>query len=239
MDNLVNAKNCTDCSNCPKVEWAELDQAGLGQLAVNVRKFNYQTGQTIFNQSDDPLGIYCISQGKILLCQYDQFGNEIGFGVAYQGETIGWRSFFAGEGHSATALALSPCKICLIPQYTLGKLLGDYPGLARRFLETLARDRGPTQSLLLRNPRLPARVRLINLLLIFGNHTNHPDKNGELRFGLPINRQQIASLIGVRAETLSRTIAILRAESLAFFKDRQVRIPNYDHLVFEANKDKP
>lgn len=238
MDNLLTAKTCYNCDNCPKVEWSELDSAGLVKLMTAVRKFSFKPGETIFNQSDAPDGIYCISRGKILLCQHDSFGNEIGFGVAYQGETVGWRSFFAEENHSATALALTPCKICLIPKHTLQQLLGDYPGLARRFLGTLARDRGPTQSLLLRNPRLPARVRLINLLLIFGNSTHVPGKNAEIRFNLPINRQQIASLIGVRAETLSRTIAVLRAENLAIFKDREVRITNYDHLVFEANKDK-
>lgn len=238
MGNLPNLRNCTACENCSRVEWSELDQTGLLQLAATVRKSVYKPGEAIFNQSDAPAGIYCISQGKVLLCQYDMFGNEIGFGVAYQGETVGWRSFFARENHSATALALAPCKICLIPKPTVRRLLKGYPGLARRFLTTLARDRGPTQSLLLRNPRLPARVRLINLLLIFGNHTNAPDSNGELRFDLPINRQQVASLIGVRAETLSRAIAALREENLAIFKDREVIIPNYSHLVFEANKDK-
>jgi CRP/FNR family transcriptional regulator len=238
MDYRPHVKTCSDCGTCLKVEWSELDQAGLEQLASSLRTFYYQPGEVIFHQSDAPQGIYCIDQGKILLCQYDFFGNEIGFGVAYQGETVGWRSFFARENHSATARALTSCRICLIPEDTIHRLIRGYPALAQRFLRTVARDRGPTESLLLRNPRLPARIRLINLLLIFCNNTYKPNKDGEMMFRLPINRQQLASLIGVRSETLSRTIAILRKEGLARFHDREVTIANHDRLVHESNRDK-
>ena len=237
-DCLLNAKTCADCDTCPKVEWAELDRAGLQQLVNSLKTNNYQPGEAIFNQSDAPQGIYCIGQGKILLCHYDSFGNEIGFRVAYQGETVGWRSFFAQENHSATALALTPCTICLVPQKTVHRLVRSYPVLARNFLKTVARDRGPTESLILRNPRLSARIRLINLLLIFCNNTNKPNTKGEEKFHLPINRQQLASLIGVRTETVSRMIAALKDEGLARFHGREVRIANYGRLVYESNRDK-
>ena len=238
IDYHPSMKTCADCDTCLKVEWSELDRGGLEQLANSLKTFYYQPGEAIFHQSDAPEGIYCIGQGKILLCQYDSFGNEIGFGMAYQGETLGWRSFFARENHTATALALTPCRICLVPKSTVHRLIRGYPALARRFLRTVAKDRGPTESLLLRNPRLPARIRLINLLLILCKNIYVPNSSEELRFSLPMNRRQLASLIGVRTETLSRTIATLHKEGLVRFHNREVTIKNHDHLVYESNRSK-
>lgn len=233
-----HTKSCAGCPTHINVEWSELDNAGLEYLGRSLKKFNYRSGEVIFHQGDTPPGIYCISQGKILLCQHDTFGNEIGFRVTNQGETMGWRSFFAEECHSASALALTDVRVCLIPKYPFRKLLGDYPRLALRFLKTLAEDRGPIESLLLRNPKLSARMRLINFLLILCENNDVPKSGEEVTLTLPMNRQQISSLIGVRAETLSRTIAILRKEGLAQFHIHDVYINNYYRLVYESNGGK-
>lgn len=235
MNDRSHIKSCAECATHLIVEWSEMDNAGLEYLGSSLKKYNYRPGEVIFHQSQAPQGIYCISQGKVLLCQYDNFGNEIGFGVANQGETMGWRSFFAEDCHSATALALTDVRLCLIPKYPFRKLLGDYPRLAQRFLKTLAKDRGPIESLLLRNPRLSARIRLINFLLILCRNNDMLKSDEKLTLALPMNRQQIASLIMVRPETLSRTIAVLRKEGLARFHIHDVYINNYYRLVYESN----
>lgn len=55
---------------------------------------------------------------------------------------------------------------------------------------------------------------------------------------LPLKRQQIASMVGARNETLSRTLAALQDEGLVSFKGREVIIPDYDRLVTESERDK-
>lgn len=231
-------KNCADCATCQKVEWSELDNGGLDHLTRIRRTFEYQPGESIFHQNDDPKGIYCIEHGNILLRSFDAFGHETGFRAILSGETIGWRSFFAEEPHAATALALTACRVCQISGTDLGVMMRDYPGLMQRFLKTLARDRGPAEGLLLRNPQLPVRIRVINLLLVLSQNIHAPDDTGPTKFMLPLKRQQIASMVGARNETLSRTLAALQDEGLASFKGREVNIPDYDRLVTESERDR-
>lgn len=231
-------KNCADCATCSQVEWSDMDDDGLDQLTRARRTFEYQPGESIFHQNDDPKGIYCIEHGNILLRGFDAFGHETGFRVIVNGETIGWRSFFAEQPHAATALALTACRVCMISGTDLRMLMRDYPGLMLRFLKTLACDRGPAEGLLLRNPQLPVRIRVINLLLVLSEHVQRTDGNGPTKFLLPLKRQQIASMVGARNETLSRTLAALQEEGLASFKGREVIIPDYDRLEMESERDK-
>lgn len=235
-------KNCADCATCPQVEWSELGREGLDHLTRVRRTFEYQPGESIFHQNDDPKGIYCIEHGNILLRGFDAFGHETGFRVIVNGETIGWRSFFAEQPHAATALALTACRVCLISGTDLRVMMRDFPGLMQRFLKTLARDRGPAEGLLLRSPQLPVRIRVINLLLVLSRHIHDTDvasgKNGPTRFILPLKRQQIASMVGARNETLSRTLAALQEEGLVKFKGREVVIPDYGRLKIESERDR-
>ncbi len=88
--------------------------------------------------------------------------------------------------------------------------------------------------LLLRNPQLPVRIRLINFLIILGEHLYADGDNVQFTLTLPLQRQQIASMIGTRSETLSRTIAGLQDEGLAQFNRREVHIPDYEYLLQES-----
>ncbi len=230
------ALNCVNCSTCAQVEWAGLEPAGLDYLSKAKRTFDYQPGESIFHQGDDPQGIYCIEQGNILLRQFDRAGNEVGFRVIMDGETIGWRSYFAEQAHAATALALTACRVCLIPASDLIAMMKAQPSLAHRFLKTISRDRGPADGLLLRNPQLPVRIRLINFLIILGEHLYANGDNRQFSLTLPLQRQQIASMIGTRSETLSRTIAELEASGLVHFVRREVRIPDYGNLLRESER---
>lgn len=231
-------KNCADCATCPRVEWSDLGQDGLDQLTRVRRTFEYQPGESIFHQNDDPKGIYCIEHGNILLRGFDAFGHETGFRVILQGETIGWRSYFADQPHAATALALTACRVCLISGTDLRAMMRDHPDLMHKFLKTLARDRGPAEGLLLRSPQLPVRIRVINLLLVLSRHMHGLDGDGSIRFMLPLKRRQIASMVGTRNETLSRTLAALQEEGLASFKGREVVIPDFLRLEKESERDK-
>ncbi len=231
-------KNCADCATCPQVEWSDLASEGLDHLTRVRRTFEYQPGESIFHQNDDPKGLYCIEHGNILLRGFDAFGHETGFRVIVNGETIGWRSFFAEQPHAATALALTACRVCLISGTDLRMMMREYPGLMQRFLKTLARDRGPAEGLLLRNPQLPVRIRVINLLLVLSEHVHTPGNDGPIKFFLPLKRQQIASMVGARNETLSRTLAALQEEGLASFRGREVVIPDYGRLETESERDR-
>jgi len=235
----VLRSNCLACWARTDSEWSVLDDSELAFLDRTRRPSLYRPGESIFRQGDESAGLYCIQSGHMVLKRFDSFDNETVLRVVLPGETIGYRSFFSETAHAATATALTLCRICLIPAAAIHRLIGGSVALASRFLKTLARDRGPTEAPLLRSPHLPVRVRILNLLLILrdGCATELPD--GSLRFHLPINRQDIAAMVGTRPETVSRVVRELGDDGIAIFSRQQVDVPSIDRVLEIAHMSLP
>ncbi len=224
-------KSCLGCPVYLRTEWCVLGRTGLAQLARRRKPLDFQPGQIIFQQKSLSQGIYCIESGHILLRQVDTFGNETAFRVLTGGETVGWRSLFGEQPHAATAQALTACRLCLITRDDFEDLAASYPDLVRRFLKTVATDRGPAEALLLRSPLLPVHIRLIHLLILLRDRCATSVSPQALVLELPLKRKQIASMIGARTETLSRAIRQLGDMELAQFEGRRVMIPDYTRLL--------
>lgn len=187
-------------------------------------------GEEVFCQDHPSTGIYCVRSGQVLLSHVDLFEHETAFRVVGPGELLGYRSFFAGDLHTATAQALTTCHICWHPAEVVHHLINHYPLLGRQFLKALAQDRGAPDGLLLRGQQLPLKIRLIHLLLILKDQYAASNGDGSLKFHLPLLRRDIAALLGTRAESIARAIKELRVAGIARFEGRNVTVPNQDRL---------
>ena len=222
------------CSTCPVLrseEWADIDDEKKRLLDRTRRVHLCRRGDTLFLQGDEPQGIYCVQAGYLLLWRGDYFGNETAFDFAAAGDCVGYRSFFAQDAHSATARALTPSRICLIPGATIHHLLDGNASLTQCFLRLIARDRGPSNATLLRSGHLPVYVRLIRLLLILGKRCASNSGGPGFELDLPLTRRDMAALIDVRPETLSRALGELRDEGLAISSGRHFVVPDCDRLI--------
>ncbi len=195
------------------------------------KKRVYKRGEKLFEQDRDSTGLYCVQSGHVLLKSVDRFGNETAFRVAGPGELMGQRSFFAGEPHTATALALGRTYVCFHPRAIINRLLDSSIHLAKCFLRDLARDPGPADSLKLRNMKLPLRIRLLYLLVIIKEFSDTTSNSGALTFGLPLRRVDIAALIGARPESVTRVIKALEDDGIAIFHDHEVTVPHMEQLL--------
>ncbi len=217
------------CGISDDADAARLENARLRQV--------YRRGDRIFTQAEMASGLYCLQSGHVLLWYLDPFGHRTAFRVAGPGEIMGHRSLFGEDPHAATAEALTTCHICWYPKGLVDELIGTYPSFARRFLRTLARDRGPPDALLLRGLHMPIRVRLVYLLLILRERHGEIWRDGSLHLELPLLRRDIASLLGARPESVTRAIQDLKRDGVATFNGRHVVVSNLEALYNEANQE--
>jgi CRP/FNR family transcriptional regulator len=236
-------QNCTEsagqaCRVCHvgrRSDWRDLDEATAGLLARGRSRREYCSGEVIFAQGDPNDGVHCVSGGIVGIRRLDANGNSVLLGLAYPGDTIGYRSFLTGREHRTSAEALGPSVVCHIDGATMEMLLARAPALGLRFLRRSIGELENAHDTMLRQATLSNRHQLVHLLLVLVRRHGRRHANGMQSIDLPVSRRDLASMIGARHETISRIIGRLEVDGVAHFSGRQVTIPSVEALAAEVH----
>ena len=228
-------QSCAVCHVWRRSDWHDLDDAARQRLGRGRRRKDYGPGEMVFAQGTDNDGVYCVSGGTVGIRRLDHNGNSVLLGLAYPGDTIGYRSFLTGGAHKTGAEALGPSVLCHIDRATLSGLLAGSPSLGMRFLQRSIGELEQAYEMKFRQATLSNRHKLVHLLLILVGRHGHPHANGSQSIELPVSRRDLASMVGARHETISRIIGRLETDGVAHFSGRQVTIPSMEALAAEID----
>lgn len=227
--------SCHTCTSRGSSEWCGLDGAELNLLDQAKVCTTYQPGQQIFHQGHPCLGLYCIEAGTVALRKTDEHGHMVVTRLAHPGDTLGYRSFFAGGPYAASAEALTATRVCFVDRTALRDLLTRNPELAYAFLKHLARDLEAAETGQLHAASRSVRARVAHLLLMLRERFGEVDADGALTIQLPMSRQDMAAMLGTRPETVARTLRSLEEAGVAQFEGRTVVVPDLDLLLDEID----
>ena len=226
------------CSTCPvacRTEWSSLPSSELQRLEREKSSRVYDAGEVIFHQGSRCSGVFCIRSGTVALRKANVQGQTIITRLLHPGETLGYRTFFSGGVYTATAVALTPSRICFVDRPLVRSLLESNPSLSHKFLKHLAQDLRSAEEAKLATAVLPVRARVAGLILALVDRYGQDGEQGTLDLELPLARQDMAALIGVRPESVARAIRALEEDGVANFKGRHVHIPDLDTLLGELD----
>lgn len=226
--------SCFDCKNRARTEWSALSDDEVARLEKNRSCRIVEAGEPIYFEGDSCEGVFCVEAGLVGVRKSDSDGNSVLLRLAAPGDTLGYRAFLASENHHTSAEALATSRLCFIPRTGLRGLLAENPALGLRFLQHATSDLDDTELKLLQSAAGSARARLVHVLLVLREQMQIPMNDaGGAAFTLPISRQDLASMIRSRPETLSRTIRQMETEGAVHFDGRDVRIPSVEALLDE------
>ena len=193
----------------------------------------FEPGQFIFRQGEPCNGIFSIVSGAVAIRKTDAHGHAVLVRMRHEGETMGYRDFFSGEVFTTSAEALQRTQVCFIEKRSVRSLLDRNPTLGLNFLQRLADDLQVAEESLLMSAALTTRARMAHLLLALKDRYATAQDDGTLTMRLPLSRQDIADILGSRAETVARIIHALEVDGVARFSGRNVVIPDLDPLLDE------
>jgi CRP-like cAMP-binding protein len=228
-------KACFVCHVGRRSDWHDLDEAASCVLERGRRRHEYGSGQLIFVQGERNDGVHCVSGGTVGIRKLDANGNAVLLGLAYPGDTIGYRSFLTGSEHKTSAEALGPSVVCHIDRATITTLLAGNPAFGLRFLKRSIFELEHAHDTMFRQATLSNRHQLVHLLLVLVRRHGRRHSNGSQSIDLPVSRRDLASMIGTRHETISRIIGRLETDGMAHFSGRQVIIPSVEALAAEIH----
>ena len=231
------APNCFQCQWRERSEWCVLGREDVEVLNDRKLTSTFEPGQYIFRQGEPCNGIFSIVTGAVAIRKSDAQGHAVLVRMRHPGETMGYRDFFGGEVFTTSAEALQRTQVCFIEKRSVRGLLERNPSLGLGFLSSMAGDLQNAEESLLMSAALTTRTRMAHLLLALKDRYATAQDDGSLSMKLPLSRQDIADILGSRAETVARIIHALELDGVARFSGRNVVIPDLDLLLDEIEPD--
>jgi CRP/FNR family transcriptional regulator len=216
---------CERCEVRDQAICADLDEKQRVALNRIGRRVSLQAGQTVMWEGDSSTLVANVIEGTLKLSTSTGDGREQIVGVVYASDFIG-RPFGARTPHSVTAL--TDARLCLYPRGAFDGFAREHPALEHRLLQRTLDDLDRTRAWMLLLGRKNAREKVATLLLDMHRRLR-ADGAGVIE--LPLSRQQIADVLGLTIETVSRQIGDLkRMGVIALAGRRGVRIVDAGRL---------
>jgi CRP-like cAMP-binding protein len=183
----------------------------LGEVAVSR---DYPAKFELTRQGDPALCVFLIESGmvKLIMGHADGRPDRI---VALRGRgwVLGADAVIAHEPYVATTITLAPSKVAKLPADEFLRLLESDRELAKHIHQMHAREvtAGHTQ---LGDESTPAKVRLLSLLADLTSAFKPDPRTDEVRVKVPLRQLEIAQLLGVAPQYLSKLLKEMEGEGV-------------------------
>lgn len=225
------------CDKCPSRDagiFCSLNRDALDDISDHKVMNNYKKGQTIFFQGNPPLGLYCVSTGKIKITRTCNDGKESIVRIVGPGDVLGHRSLFSKEKYEATATVLEDASICFIEKNYIYEAIQKHPSIAMAMIEKLSRDMGMAEKKSAAMFQKNARERLADLFVEFSE--DYGVKLGNrIKIDIRLSRDEIASIIGSAHETVIRLISEFKDEGILELEGKTIFVKDMMKLRNFAN----
>lgn len=202
------------CDSCPvreRAACAALSDAERNELARIGRRRLVARGETVFAAGDDSDMCATLVRGALKISSFGEDGTERILSLVHPSGFVG-EMFAPVEHHDVVALADS--ELCLFGRSDYEAAIDRFPALAKALLRRSAEDLFTARSLVELQARRSSKGRVAAFLLAMARAASHSPCHPADTFDLPLTRGEIASLIGVTIETVSRQLGKLEQEGV-------------------------
>ena len=204
----------------------------IGENAFTIKETHtFNPGQTIYHQGEPCDTVMFLLDGTVALHHAMTPDASSLLGLREPGQLLGLDGVIESHAHQTSAIALSTCRICCIGIEFFNARLDSQPELSRSILKHMGKDLHDATEARVQGVHLHVMARLAHLLLRLRDRHGKGDKHGKIVITIPMSRQDMASAIGTRPESLSRAIRELEKKGVAQFSGKRVVIHDLDDLL--------
>jgi CRP/FNR family transcriptional regulator, anaerobic regulatory protein len=202
------------CATCPVRETAAcaaLSSEERAKLAAMGSHRDYRRGQMVMAAGDDNIASATLISGALKVSAIDADGNEQILSVIHPAGFVG--EMFAPIAHH-DVVALTDSRLCLFSRADYEAAVHQFPALAEALLRRSSAELIEARSLLDLKGRRSAEAKVAGLIMAFARSASDSSCHAAGHFDLPLSRNDIASLLGLTIETVSRQITVLERAGL-------------------------
>ncbi len=169
--------------------------------------------------------LYVIHQGSVKLCKYTEAGKEHIIRFLFAGDFFGQDALLHQMPHPSNAEVLENSAICSIHKHGFDQLLAYDPKLAYTFLLALSNRLRETDEWNRSLRAMTTEQKIAKLLLDF-----HMRNHAKPEMRLPVFKKDMALLLGITPETLSRKLSSMQRQRLLQVNGSDIRILQLERL---------
>ena len=185
-----------------------LPASELARLAQHCRHRSLRRGERAFDAGDACRGLLVVAEGAVEMRQVSSRGREQVLHAEGAGATLGEAPLFDGQGYIASAVAIAPTRLVLVPKEAVLDLCRRHPAVALSMLEAMAkrvrRFAGLVEDLAFRQ----VTERLARHIEASAAASGVPVASGTV-VNLALTQEQLAARLGTVRELVSRALSQL------------------------------
>ena len=197
------ANLCALCDVREKSICAELSPREMAHVERVMAHRKTPKGKALIVEGEPNENLYIVLEGSFRLTKILEDGRRQITGFLFKGDFFGVRST---ESSAYTAEALEDCLVCRFPHAYLNEVSVQFPGIKDRLIARGQTEYHKAQDHIVLLGKKNAEERVMSFLELVQRATMTASKE----VPLSMSRQDIADYLGLRHETLSRTLATLK-----------------------------
>jgi CRP/FNR family transcriptional regulator len=208
---ICNSDTNSGNEPCPKKVpiFSSLSNEEILKVSKKTKHIPFQKGEMLIGEGEKTDALYIIHKGKVKLSKYTVDGKEQILYIMTSGEFFGELNLFNDdEVSNFSAFAIENTVICQLTKRDIDQIMHENPDISIKLLRALSKRLAHTENLAQNLATKDPEVRIIHMILEFCQKFGTTINNGIL-VHLPINREEIASYVGVTRETISRKFSKL------------------------------
>lgn len=227
--------HCQKCSLyqlCLPVGLADGDIDRLD--AIIKRRRPVEKGEHLYRLGDPFQSLYALRSGSLKSFTTDQHGEEQVIGFHLPGELLGLDAI-SSDTHTSSTQALETTSVCEIPFNRLEELSRKIPGLQHHLFSLMSQELKEEHCHLAVLAHTPVEGRLANFLFQLSERFRQRGYSAT-DFNLSMSRNDIANMLGMAVETISRLLGQFQEQGLLRVERKHVQILDLARLQALANR---
>lgn len=225
---------CSACELRDESIFCDLPSEYLSSLDRAKKEQILPAHRMLFQEGDQPKGLYCVYSGKVKVYKMDANGNQQIVRLAGPGDLVGYRSLLIDEPYLANAESLEETHLCYLAKQDFFHILGNHPRTAMNVIQLLAGNLGHAESQLIALSHKTVRERLAEFLLHFKEKYGIQTPRG-IRLNISLTRLELAELIGTTRESATRLLSDFKKKRLIATQGREITLLDVPRLLEAAN----
>ena len=204
---------------------AVLSDPELELLSGKVERVSYEKGEILFREGALNSHIFYLRSGLVKMHMKVSDQRNFILNIAKSPCFLGLPTIFGDKVNQYSATALTQCGVCIIDILTFKHMIHHNGAFAYEIIADISRDdlhifRRYVQ---LTHKQTPGR--LAGVLLFFADEVYN-----SLQFDLPLARNEVAELLGLSREIVTRALSQFHEDGLIGLDRKQVTILDHDML---------